>query len=159
MDNQDNPSGSVGYGKPPRHGQFKPGKSGNPRGRPKGSKNLNTILHKELNTRVPVTENGRHKLISKGEAIVKQTVNKAISGDHKAAQMVLNEARQSEDQILAGSGRAADIPVAPEDQLVIDSIVRRIRLGSPNPSLPESAAPEHVTQPDTKVTEPEGDDD
>jgi hypothetical protein len=30
----------VGYGKPPKHGQFKPGKSGNPRGRPRGAHGL-----------------------------------------------------------------------------------------------------------------------
>jgi hypothetical protein len=34
----------VGYGKPPKHTQFKPGKSGNPQGRPKGTKNLKTDL-------------------------------------------------------------------------------------------------------------------
>lgn len=32
----------VGYGKPPKHTQYKPGQSGNPDGRPKGSKNKRT---------------------------------------------------------------------------------------------------------------------
>ncbi len=46
-----NGSGSdyeVGYGKPPRHTRFQPGRSGNPRGRPKDTKNLKTDLIEEL---------------------------------------------------------------------------------------------------------------
>lgn len=38
----------VGYGRPPTHTRFQPGKSGNPNGRPKGSKNTKTILMEEL---------------------------------------------------------------------------------------------------------------
>ena len=34
----------VGYGRPPAHARFKPGKSGNPRGRPTGRKNLTTVI-------------------------------------------------------------------------------------------------------------------
>jgi hypothetical protein len=49
----------VGHGKPPRHTRFKKGQSGNPRGRPKGSKNLPTLLTEALNEPVVVAENGK----------------------------------------------------------------------------------------------------
>ena len=40
---------AVGYGKPPKHTRFKKGRSGNPRGRPRGAKNLSTLLFGALN--------------------------------------------------------------------------------------------------------------
>ena len=53
---KDEPQYEVGYGKPPRSGQFTKGKSGNPKGRPKGSKNLASIVLRE--SRQPVRVNG-----------------------------------------------------------------------------------------------------
>jgi Family of unknown function (DUF5681) len=52
---------AIGYGKPPRHTQFKRGQSGNPKGRAKGSKNLATLIMSVLNERVIITENGRRR--------------------------------------------------------------------------------------------------
>jgi hypothetical protein len=86
----------VGYGKPPRHSQFGKGHSGNPRGRAKGSRNLSTLLDGALNERVIVSENGKRKRITKREAILKQLVNKAASGDPKSIQMLLTEIRLAE---------------------------------------------------------------
>jgi len=83
----------VGYGKPPQHTRFKKGESGNPTGRPKGSKNLTTLLEKELKQRVVVTENGRRRSITKQEAMVKHLVNKAVSGDRPLMQLLLDEIR------------------------------------------------------------------
>lgn len=91
MANNDN-SFPVGYKKPPRHTQFKPGQSGNTEGRPKGAKNFATVFEEELRASVEVTENGKRKRISKREAIVKQHVNKAAAGDPRAAAIVLKQA-------------------------------------------------------------------
>ena len=49
----------VGYGKPPRHSQFKPGESGNPSGTRKGGRSLKLDLAAELSEEVRVSENGK----------------------------------------------------------------------------------------------------
>jgi Family of unknown function (DUF5681) len=76
----------VGYGNPPKHWQFKKGTSGNKKGRPKGTKNLATLFHQEMNRRVIISENGQRRTITKAEAAIKQFVNKAATGDPKAFQ-------------------------------------------------------------------------
>ena len=47
-DKESDGGNEVGYRKPPMHTRFKPGQFGNPRGRPKGTKNLKTDLQEEL---------------------------------------------------------------------------------------------------------------
>lgn len=79
----------VGYGKPPRHSQFKKGASGNKKGRPKGSKNFASLFESELAKQITITENGQRKRISKREGIVKQIINKAVAGEAKAVQVVM----------------------------------------------------------------------
>jgi Family of unknown function (DUF5681) len=78
----------VGYGRPPKGTQFKPGECGNPKGRPRGSKNLITLLNEELERTVTIIENGKHKKISKREALAKQTVSRALNNDAKAVARV-----------------------------------------------------------------------
>lgn len=74
----------VGYGRPPRHTRFKRGRSGNPRGRPRKSRNINELITKELDTTVTITEDGKRKRITKREAIPKRLVTSALNGDAKA---------------------------------------------------------------------------
>ena len=80
----------VGYGKPPRHSRFQKGQSGNPRGRPSGSKNLSTLLSEALNEPVIVTENGKRRKISKRQAVITQLVNQSAKGDFRAAKILLD---------------------------------------------------------------------
>jgi len=79
----------VGYGRPPMHSRFTPGRSGNPRGRPRKSKQLEDLIRQELDAKIAIKEGGREKHITKREALVKQLVNCAIKGDAKPLQLVL----------------------------------------------------------------------
>jgi hypothetical protein len=105
----------VGYGKPPVETRFRKGQSGNPAGRPRGSKNLATLFEAELSERIAVSENGRRKRITKQEAMVKHVVNKALSGDSRLLQLLLAEIRLIENRpesIASGEMlEAADLKV------------------------------------------------
>lgn len=83
--------GGVGYGRPPQHTRFKKGSSGNPKGRPKGSKNLDTLLVELVSERVTINENGIPKKVSKLAAMHKQLANKGAIGDLRALQMILQK--------------------------------------------------------------------
>jgi replication-associated recombination protein RarA len=74
----------IGYKRPPKSGQFAKGKSGNPKGRPKGSNNFITILEKELGQSISVNENGKKKTITRLQAMVKRVVAGALQGDQKS---------------------------------------------------------------------------
>jgi len=80
----------VGFGKPPKHTQFKPGQTGNPQGRPKGSKNLKTDLLEELSEMMRITEGGQVRQISKQRALIKTQVARGIKGDPRAAAKILD---------------------------------------------------------------------
>ena len=79
----------TGYGRPPIATQFKPGKSGNPKGRPKGSLNLATDLANELGEKITVREDGQSRRVSKQRALIKSLMAKALQGDVKATAALL----------------------------------------------------------------------
>ncbi|WP_372624460.1 DUF5681 domain-containing protein [Falsiroseomonas sp.] len=87
---------TVGYGKPPEHSRFRPGESGNRRGRPKGARNLRTYLEQALAELVVVKEGSRTRKISKGEVAMTQLVNKAAAADLKAMRLLLDMERRRE---------------------------------------------------------------
>jgi hypothetical protein len=80
----------VGYGKPPMQTRFKPGQSGNPRGRPRGTKNLKTDLLEELDEKIVIREGDRSQKVSKQRALLKSVVNRAIKGDARATSIALS---------------------------------------------------------------------
>jgi hypothetical protein len=90
-DDDDQPDGDyeVGHGRPPKHTRFKPGQSGNPRGRKRKSKELDQLIKAELDKLITVKEDGRPKRITKREGLVTQLVNRGINGDAKALQLLI----------------------------------------------------------------------
>jgi len=75
---------AVGFGRPPKAHQYAKGHSGNPKGRPKGSRNIATLLREELDRKVAVTVDGLTKTMSKRQVAVRQQVDKAVKGCPKA---------------------------------------------------------------------------
>jgi hypothetical protein len=116
----------IGRGRPPREHRFKKGSSGNPRGRPKGSKNLKTYVTKAAREKVSVRQNGKSKRIPKIEATIAQLSNKAASGDPRSMEQFINRVEKVEMDTAAE--RPAAYPLSELDREVINEMYRRMKL-------------------------------
>jgi hypothetical protein len=90
MDEKDKSDYSVGYKKPPLHTQFKPGESGNRKGRPKQGATFADVITKQLRKKVTVSTGNTVRKIPLLEAIAMKHVSKAVSGDPKSTAIVLD---------------------------------------------------------------------
>src|SRR6185436_20899389 len=84
----------VGYGRPPVHTRFKPGQSGNPKGKPKGQKKLAAVFRDILNEQVSIREGDKVPKVSKVEAMFRAIALKAMKGDPKAFQTIVSFCQQ-----------------------------------------------------------------
>jgi hypothetical protein len=116
--------GQVGYAKPPKHTRFKPGQSGNLKGRPKGTLNMATVLERTLRAKVVVNENGRRRTITKLEAAIQQLTNKAASGELKALQLLAGLVRSAEERTAQTVIPTATLDEA--DEKVMVGILKRM---------------------------------
>jgi hypothetical protein len=114
----------VGYGKPPVASRFQKGRSGNPRGRAKGSKNLAQLIEQELDRKITVTENGQRRTITKREGIAKQLVNKAVAGDPKAIPFLVEGRHGEVETDRVGAPAAWNTE---EDHKVVLTLLKRLR--------------------------------
>ncbi len=116
----------IGYRRPPPSGQFKKGASGNPNGRPKGSKNFFTLLEQELNQKVVVNEGGRRKSVTRMQAMVMRLVSAALQGDPKAVAALIDLLRRN-----GGVEQATPEVLVPENyrQILADYVAAQARTG------------------------------
>ena len=110
----------VGYGRPPVAHRFKPGRSGNPRGRPKGAKNETTILRDLLNRKIDVRQGGSARKITVLEAILLRFTEDALKGNTKSAAFLFNRYAGTE----AGESQP-DNDISADDREVLDAFARR----------------------------------
>jgi hypothetical protein len=110
---------------PPKEHQFRKGVSGNRKGRPKGSKNLKTIVMEAAADQVAATVNGKSRKISKLQATVMQLATKAASGDHKAMGKFLELVDEMESRAFAA--RPTQFPLGEPDLEVLRAAYQRMK--------------------------------
>ena len=118
----------IGYGKPPTSTRFKPGQSGNPHGRAKGSMNLETLLNKALDAKVTVETQNGIKRITKREAIALKLVNQALSGDQNAIKTLLPWIERTDEHNNKIAQMLED--VSEEDKEIMKGFVNGTKTGN-----------------------------
>jgi hypothetical protein len=86
----------VGYGRPPKSSRFKPGQSGNPSGRRRGTPNVRAELEAELNELMPLGGADQQEKVSKIRFLVKSIVTAALTGNLTAAKLIFERLDKSE---------------------------------------------------------------
>ena len=134
---------TVGYGRPPLHSRFKPGQSGNPKGRAKGALNLRTIVKQVSNEQILIREGDRPRRMSRLEALVCTTFTRAFKEDPRALaslimllrQIGLTESDETTTELLQGPEYAA---------IVADFLARQLAPAA-NDDVVDVAAPPLAT--------------
>ncbi|WP_439394110.1 DUF5681 domain-containing protein [Bradyrhizobium sp. PMVTL-01] len=111
----------VGYGRPPSEHRFKPGQSGNKRGRPKGSKNEATIIDELLNRKIAIRENGRTRKITLLEGIFVRFAEDALKGNSKSAAFLL-----SRKLLVESSEQPVTAVLDLDDRKVLEAYARQL---------------------------------
>ncbi|MDA0369534.1 MAG: DUF5681 domain-containing protein [Proteobacteria bacterium] len=79
---------AVGYRQPPTSTRFQKGRSGNPKGRPKGRHN-NLPYEAVLGQKVTIREDGVERQVTAAEAFLLQITKRGLEGDGRAARAAM----------------------------------------------------------------------
>jgi hypothetical protein len=139
----------VGYGRPPEGAQFKPGWSGNPKGRPRKRKTVSTLIEEALARRLRVEENGRSHRISAEEIIIRRLVNAAAKGELKAVQLLL----QLRERYRDSSAESIDQQHLESDREILDAYVSRLTAGQQAPVFEPASVDPEAENTQTSTTE------
>jgi hypothetical protein len=119
----------VGRGKPPKHTQFKKGETGNERGRPKGSKNLATLMMQAAHNPVTAIIGGQKRTISSLHATTMQLAKKAAGGDSKSMAKFLDWVDRIESRAAT---KPTQFPLSEPDVEVLRAAYERMKLCEPD---------------------------
>ncbi len=118
------PGPKTGFCRPPVHTRFKSGVSGNPAGRPKGTRNLSNDVKRTLQTLVKLKDQGQPRRVSTQEAALMRLREKALKGDPRSLDRLLEYARMYNNDVETTS---SDKSLTAEDQAILDAYTTEIR--------------------------------
>lgn len=121
----------VGYGKPPKHSQFRKGQSGNPRGPRKGSRALKTDLDDALRATLTINAGGGKRRRGTTQALSMYTLAiKAALGDLRASKLLA-------DLVMAvfgpGDRTGSEAKLSKHDEELLDRLLERLEPDEPEP--------------------------
>ena len=148
------PPYEVGYGRPPRRHQFKPGQSGNPRGRPKGARGLKTDLRAELEARMTIRINNEPVCETRQRLLLRALSSRAAAGDVRAAAILIPIIIQVLGVEDRGGERRA---LSPLDQSILDAMMQSLGVDPAIGEEPLENTDDHAN-PDPGSTSAQGDD-
>ncbi len=128
-------SDKPGYGNPPREHRFKPGQSGNPKGRPKGARGMKTIMNEKLKKKQVIKINGKEQTGSRLENMFETLTLRAGAGDLKAQAKIIELYL-----MLFGPDDEGDGPkkLSANDQQLLEEILKDLDPFSPAPEQPDT---------------------
>lgn len=143
----------VGYGKPPRHSQWKKGQSGNPRGPKKGSRALKTDLDEALRAQLTITVGGKKRSGTTQALSMYALAIKAATGDLRANKLLA-------DLVLTvfgpGDRSGTEAKLSKQDEELLARLLDRF---DPDPARTGERASDSNSDPEDPRNDEEGSDD
>lgn len=114
----------VGFQKPPKHSQFRKGKSGNPCGRPKNAKNRKTIIRDVLERPIKFREGEQIKSATVLEVILRRLAQNAMQGEPRSTLTTLKLAAEAG---FLDETTTQQTPLSPTEEALLGEIINNLK--------------------------------
>lgn len=112
----------IGFARPPKSHRFRPGVSGNPKGRPRKAESLPALLRTMMREKVKVRVGDREQAMSTIEVMLRRQVEKVVKGDTRAFNSMMAMLAENAPDLLA---EARSRTLASDDLKLLASFIRR----------------------------------
>jgi hypothetical protein len=137
----------VGFARPPKRTRFTPGRSGNPKGRPKGSQNLTTVVAKLAREPMTVKEGGRPRRMSRFAALQLTIWAAAYKGNAKAWAQIHQSVRDA--GLLRGEPENISSPITADDEAIVGDFLKKLGAKLPKAAISHTQKGTRKKQVDT----------
>ncbi|MGE0774201.1 MAG: DUF5681 domain-containing protein [Sphingomonadaceae bacterium] len=126
----DPPPRKAGKGNPPIEHQYKPGQSGNPKGRPKGARGVVPLVREMMNMKQTVVMGGEERRMTRREALLHKRYERAMTKSEHSADYLLNKDQAGEPVVNISGPQAPPIDDA-LNQAIINAFLAMTKMGEP----------------------------